>query len=234
MLQIDNIRVAYGQVQVIHGVSFEVNEGELVAIVGANGAGKTTILKTISGLLSPLEGQITFQGKEIGGIPPHQVIHHGLAMVAEGRRLFSKLSVRDNLYLGAYSIRDEQQISEEMDRMMDLFPRLRERLDNQAETLSGGEQQMLALARGLMPRPRLLMVDEMSLGLAPNLVTRVFDLLEEIKKTGITVLLVEQKVRETLEIADRTYVLQTGRIVQEGSGEELLESDQIKKAYLGL
>lgn len=234
MLKVKNLSVGYDNVPVVFDASFEVKEGELVSIVGSNGAGKTTILKTLSGLLKPFSGQIEFLGRRTDRMPAHEIVKCGIAHVPEGRRVFGKMTVLDNLLLGAHTLENQDEIGGRLKEVYDIFPRLKEREFQKAETLSGGEQQMLAIARGLMSKPRLLMVDEMSLGLMPILVDRVMEILKEISRQGLTVLLVEQKVQEALEMADRGYVLQTGRIVAEGTGKELLESDMVKKAYMGM
>ncbi|HOC08496.1 MAG: ABC transporter ATP-binding protein [Clostridiales bacterium] len=233
MLKVKNLKVGYGNVPVIFDLSFEVRQGEVVAIVGSNGAGKSTLLKTISGILRPSAGEILFCDKRIDNIPAYRIVEMGISHVPEGRQVFGKMSIKDNLMLGAYVLRSESEKAARLREVYELFPILRDRENQKAETLSGGEQQMLAIARGLMSNPRLLMVDEMSLGLAPFLVDRVMDTLKVIRNK-VTVLLVEQKVQEALEIADRGYVLQNGRLAMEGSGAELLESDIVKKAYLGL
>jgi len=233
MLKIKNLKVGYGNVPVIFDFSCEVNNGEVVSILGSNGAGKSTLIKTISGLLRPTSGEITFMGERIDSLPAYKILEKGIAQVPEGRQVFGKMTIKDNLLLGAYVIRDESKKQQLLKDIYELFPRLEERAMQKAETLSGGEQQMLAIARGLMSDPKILMIDEMSLGLAPVLVEKVMDTLEIIKER-VTVLLVEQKVQEALEIADRGYVLQNGRLAVEGSGKELLESDIVKKAYLGL
>ncbi len=233
MLKIKNLKVGYGNVPVIFDFSCEVNKGEVVSILGSNGAGKSTLIKTISGLLRPTSGEITFMGERIDSLPAYKILEKGIAQVPEGRQVFGKMTIKDNLLLGAYVIRDESKKQQLLKDIYELFPRLEERAMQKAETLSGGEQQMLAIARGLMSDPKILMIDEMSLGLAPVLVEKVMDTLEIIKER-VTVLLVEQKVQEALEIADRGYVLQNGRLAVEGSGKELLESDIVKKAYLGL
>lgn len=233
MLKVKNLKVGYGSVPVIFDLSFEVRQGEVVAIVGSNGAGKSTLLKTISGILRPSAGEILFCDKRIDNIPAYRIVEMGISHVPEGRQVFGKMSIKDNLMLGAYVLRSESEKAARLREVYELFPILRDRENQKAETLSGGEQQMLAIARGLMSNPRLLMVDEMSLGLAPFLVDRVMDTLKVIRNK-VTVLLVEQKVQEALEIADRGYVLQNGRLAMEGSGAELLESDIVKKAYLGL
>jgi len=233
MLKVKNLKVGYDNVPVIFDFSCEVNKGEVVSILGSNGAGKSTLIKTISGLLRPTSGEITLMGERIDNLPAYKILEKGIAQVPEGRQVFGKMSIKDNLLLGAYVIRDESKKHQLLKDIYELFPRLEERASQKAETLSGGEQQMLAIARGLMSDPKILMIDEMSLGLAPVLVEKVMDTLEIIKER-VTVLLVEQKVQEALEIADRGYVLQNGRLAIEGTGEELLESDIVKKAYLGL
>jgi len=234
MLEVKNLKVGYDNVPVLFDVSFEVKEGEMVSIVGSNGAGKTTTLRTISGLLKPMAGEIDFRGERIDNKPAHEIVKMGLAHVPEGRHVFGKMSVKDNLLTGAYTIKSESEVNKILNEVYEIFPILKDRGDQKAETLSGGEQQMLAIARGLMSKPKLLMVDEMSLGLMPILVDKVMEILKEISRRGMTVLLVEQKVQEALEMADRGYVLQTGRIVAEGSSQELLESDMVKKAYMGM
>ncbi len=233
MLELDGVSVGYKDLTVIHGVSFRVGEGEVVSLVGSNGAGKSTILRAISGLLHPSRGEIRLRGEPIHRTPAHEVVKKRVAMVPEGRQLFGRLSVRDNLLMGAYSLRSREQIEESMEMALALFPFLRDRQGQRAETLSGGEQQQLAIARGLMSRPSLLLLDEPSLGIMPKLVVEIFRTIHEIRKQGITVLLVEQNVFEALEVADRAYVLQTGRIVLQGTGPELLKSDLVRKAYLG-
>lgn len=234
MLRVHDIHCGYDGVPVIFGVSLEVAEGELVAIVGANGAGKSTIMRTIAGLMHPSRGRVEFGGEDITRLPAHRTLRKGISFVPEGRRLFPKLTVRQNLELGAYSLRDRAQVEERLQEVHRLFPLLEERGRQTAETLSGGEQQMCAIARGLMSRPRLLLLDELSLGLMPALVEKVLDAVVKIKEGGTTVLLVEQMVQEALEVADRGYVVQTGKVVQAGSAAELLESEEVRKAYLGL
>ncbi|MBQ1343709.1 MAG: ABC transporter ATP-binding protein [Firmicutes bacterium] len=234
MLKVSNLVLGYDNVPVVFDVSLEVKEKEVVSIVGSNGAGKTTILRGLSGLIRPMGGSIEFLGQDITRTPAHKLVKMGISHVPEGRQLFGKLTVRENLMMGAYTLKDEAAKKDALDQVYHLFPRLKEREDQAAETFSGGEQQMLAIARGMMSKPKLLMIDEMSLGLAPVLVDRVMDSLKEIRATGITVLIVEQKVKEALELADRGYVLATGRILQEGPSSELLESDIVKKAYLGM
>jgi branched-chain amino acid transport system ATP-binding protein len=234
MLEVSHIRVCYDQVPAIHDVSFRIEGGDIVSIIGANGAGKSTLLKTISGLLHPDPGQIEFLGERIDQLPAHRIVELGISHAPEGRRIFQYMTVQRNLRLGAYSQKAEEIREETLKQVFEIFPILRERLDQKAGTLSGGEQQMLAIARGLMSRPKLLMLDEPSLGLMPTLVTQVFDTIKRINAEGTTILLVEQNVREALELADRAYVLQTGNIVLEGTGEELLESDLVRRAYLGI
>ncbi|RLG67515.1 MAG: branched-chain amino acid ABC transporter ATP-binding protein [Methanobacteriota archaeon] len=234
MLEVKNIKVCYDDVPALHDVSFEVREGEIVSIVGSNGAGKSTILKTISGLLHPVSGEIRFEGERIDRDPPYAIVAKGIAHVPEGRRIFSRMTVLENLLLGAYTRKSQEERAETLERIFELFPILKERRNQRAGTLSGGEQQMLAIARGLMSRPKLLMLDEPSLGLMPILVTKLFDTIKRINEEGITILLVEQNVREALELADRAYVLVTGNIVLEGTGRELLEAEMVKKAYLGM
>ena len=234
MLKVRNLKLGYDNVPVIFGVDLDVHEKEVVSIVGSNGAGKSTILRGLSGLIKPMDGTIEFMGENINKIPAHKLVEMGIAHVPEGRQLFGKLSVKENLMMGAYVLKDEAKKKDALEQVFDLFPRLKERENQAAETFSGGEQQMLAIARGLMSKPKLLMIDEMSLGLAPVLVDKVMESLKIISSTGITVLLVEQKVQEALELADRGYVLSTGRILTSGTSQELLASDIVKKAYLGL
>ncbi len=234
MLKVSNVDVLYGTAQALWKVSFEVGEGETVAIIGSNGAGKTTILKTISGLLRPASGEITFFGKRIDKLPPHHIVEMGIIHVPEGRRLFPHMSVIENLELGAYTKAAREKMDETLEKVFEMFPVLKERKRQMAGTLSGGEQQMLAVARGLMARPKLLMLDEPSLGLAPKLVLRVFESIKEIKQMGVMVLLVEQNVYHALELADRAYVLETGRITLKGTGKELLNNEYVKRAYLGM
>jgi branched-chain amino acid transport system ATP-binding protein len=234
ILQVSNIHCAYDNVPVIFNVSFEVKEKELVAIVGANGAGKSTIMKTIAGLIHPKTGMIKFKGEDISHLPANMILRKGISYIPEGRRLFAKLTVSENLELGAYIENDRNEIERRKREVLELFPILEERRKQIAETLSGGEQQMLAIARGLMSNPELLMLDELSLGLMPSLVESVMETIVRINKQGTTILLVEQKVQEALEIADRGYVIQTGKIIQSGTSLELLNSDEVKKAYLGM
>ena len=233
MLKLKNINAGYGNVPVLFDFSCEVNEGEVDSIVGSNGAGKTTLMRVISGIIKPSSGEMEFFGKSIAKLPAHKIVELGIAHVPEGRQVFGKLSVRENLMLGAFTVKSDSAKSKRLREMFNLFPILEERQNQQAETLSGGEQQMMAIARGLMSSPKLLLVDEMSLGLAPVLVEKVLETLKLVAKE-VTILLVEQKVQEALEIADRGYVIQNGRIVLAGTGPELLESDTVKKAYMGM
>ncbi len=234
MLSLDNVEVGYDGVPALHGVSFDIAAGEIVTIVGSNGAGKSTILKTVSGLLRPIAGSVRFEQRRIDGVSAHRVVGLGIAHVPEGRRLFARLTVTQNLTVGAYTRKSPGERSAMRDRIFDLFPILRDRQTQLAGTLSGGEQQMLAIGRGLMAQPRLLMLDEPSLGIAPRLVEDILASLARIKAEGATILLVEQNVVEALQLADRGYVLQTGRIVLSGTGAELLRSDLVRQAYLGM
>jgi branched-chain amino acid transport system ATP-binding protein len=234
MLKVKGISVRYDIVPILEDVSFSVEEGQFVAIVGANSAGKTTILKTVSGLVNPFEGSIEFLSKPIHTIPPYEIAAKGIAHIPEGRRIFDKLTVEENLLVGAHTRDDAEEVKETLHEMFSLFPRLEERANQKGETLSGGERQQLAIARGLMAKPRLLMLDEPSLGLSPILSQKVIRTCEEIRKQGTTILMVEQKVTEVLKLVDQGYVLQRGKIIMEGRGKELLESDLIRKAYLGM
>ena len=234
MLEVKKISVSYLGVPVIREVSFKVEEGQMVSIVGSNGAGKSTLLKTISGLLRPLSGEITFLGKRIDTLPPYEITSAGISHIPEGRKVFAKLSVLDNLLVGAHTRNSRPEVEQTLEEILALFPILAERKTQKGETLSGGEQQMLAIARGLMSKPKLMMLDEPSLGLMPSLSVKVIEILKRISSNGTTILLVEQKVKDALELADRAYVLQTGSIVQEGTGADLLKSDNIRKAYLGM
>jgi branched-chain amino acid transport system ATP-binding protein len=234
MLKVSRISVRYDIIPVLEEVSFSVEEGQLVAIVGANSAGKSTILKTVSGLVRPYAGSITFLEESIEALPPHDIAARGIAHVPEGRRIFDKLTVRENLLVGAHTRVDAREVEDSVQEMFRLFPLLEERQNQKGETLSGGERQQLAIARGLMAKPRLLILDEPSLGLSPILSNKVIHTCEEIRKKGTTILIVEQKVVEVLKVIDRGYVLQRGKVVMEGKGEELLASDMIRKAYLGL
>ena len=235
MLQVNSIDVAYGDVQVLHEVSLDIREGELVAVIGANGAGKTTLLKTISGLLRPLSGEISFKDGTISNLNPERIVAQGIVQVPEGRLLFPDMTVRENLEMGAYLERNKDTVNERMASVYELFPVLKERSTQLAGTLSGGEQQMLAVGRGLMAGPELFMFDEPSLGLAPKLVQSIFEMVQHInKELGVTVLLVEQNVRQSCEISDRAFVLENGRMVLHGTGLEMLENDHVREAYLGL
>ena len=231
ILKIDDINVFYGSIHAIKGISLEVNEGEIVTLIGANGAGKTTTLHTVSGLLRPRSGSIQFCGEDITRIPAHKLVERGLAHCPEGRRIFLQMTVQENLDMGAYIRRDD--FSASLDEVYELFPRLKERRKQVAGTLSGGEQQMLAMGRALMSKPKLLMLDEPSMGLAPILVEQIFDIIKNLHAVGTTILLVEQNAQAALSIADRAYVLETGKITLSGTGAELVKSDEVRKAYLG-
>ncbi|MBX3083191.1 MAG: ABC transporter ATP-binding protein [Anaerolineae bacterium] len=233
MLQVENIEVYYGKIYALKGVSLTVNEGELVALIGSNGAGKSTTLRTISGLLRPKQGSVTYNGQRIDKIAPHQIVRLGLAHCPEGRRIFGRLSVYENLTLGAVTRTDRAEIERNREQVFDLFPRLKERASQLASTLSGGEQQMLAMGRALMSQPKLLLLDEPSLGLAPMLVTQIFNIVQSIRQRGGTILLVEQNARQALQIADRAYVMETGKIILAGSAAELQANPQVEHAYLG-
>jgi branched-chain amino acid transport system ATP-binding protein len=234
VLEFDHVSVGYGDLTVVQDVSFRVDAGEVVSLVGSNGAGKSTILRTVAGLLHPISGEIRLDGDPIHRTPPYDIVRKKrVAMVPEGRQLFGRLSVWDNLLMGAYTLRNQAEVDESLETVLSLFPILKDRRTQRAETLSGGEQQQLAIARGLMSRPSLLMLDEPSLGIMPKLVAEIFQTIHDIRKRGITVLLVEQNVFEALEVSDRAYVLQSGSVVLEGPGRELLDSDLVRKAYLG-
>nr|WP_040659841.1 ABC transporter ATP-binding protein [Oscillibacter ruminantium] len=232
MLSVENLNVAYGSIHAVKGVSFDVNEGEIVTLIGANGAGKSTTLNTIAGLLRGKSGSVTFMGEDLGKIPPHKIVSRGMALVPEGRRVFLQMSVQENLEMGAYT-KGGAGVPADLEMVYDLFPRLKERRRQVAGTLSGGEQQMLAMGRALMSHPKLLMLDEPSMGLAPILVEQIFEIIQNLHKAGSTILLVEQNAQAALSIADRGYVLETGKIVTTGPSGELLASAAIKKAYLG-
>ena len=232
LLKVDNINVFYGNIHAVKDVSFEVNEGEIVTLIGANGAGKSTTLKTVSGLLHPKTGDVLYKGKSIKGVRAHKIVEAGLAQVPEGRHVFLHMTVEENLDMGAYT-QPNSTIAPNKEKVFELFPRLKERRKQLAGTMSGGEQQMLAMGRALMSKPRLLMLDEPSMGLAPILVEQIFDIIQELNQHGTTILLVEQNAQAALSIADRGYVLETGKIVTSGTGTELLASPEIKKAYLG-
>ncbi len=234
MLKVEHIDVFYGDLQVLWDVSFEVHAGEIVVLLGANGAGKSTTLKTISSLLRPQKGSISFEGSRLDEVPAHQIIEFGIAHVPEGRRLFPEMTVEENLITGSLKGESKVKRNDTMESVYDLFPRLRERRKQNAGTLSGGEQQMLAVGRGLMSLPKLLMFDEPSLGLAPILVSEIFHMVENVRKQGVTVMLVEQNVKNTLTMCDRAYILENGRITMTGTSKELLNNDHIKQAYLGL
>ena len=231
ILKVENLNVYYGSIHAVKGISFEVNQGEIVTLIGANGAGKSTTLNTITGLLRSRTGSVTFLGETLGKVPPHKVVSKGLALVPEGRRVFLQMTVEENLEMGAFT--RSGTAAEDMEQVYTLFPRLKERRRQIAGTLSGGEQQMLAMGRALMSRPKLLMLDEPSMGLAPILVEQIFDIIRDLHQAGTTILLVEQNAQAALSVADRGYVLETGRIVTSGTGKELLTSPAIKKAYLG-
>lgn len=233
LLEIKDLEVFYGMIQAIKGVSFQVNEGEVIALIGANGAGKTTILHTVTGLLEAKKGSVFFDGKDITKTPAHKIVSMGMAHVPEGRRVFANLSVYQNLRMGAYTRKDKQEIEETLMTVYKRFPRLEERKNQLAGTLSGGEQQMLAMGRALMSHPRIILMDEPSMGLSPIFVNEIFDIIKEVSASGTTVLLVEQNAKKALSISDRGYVLETGKIVLEGRSEDLLNNDSIKKAYLG-
>lgn len=232
LLKVDNIHVYYGAIHAIKGISLEVNEDEIVTLIGANGAGKSTTLNTIAGLLKPRQGTVQFDGKDMHGFTANRIVSQGMALCPEGRRIFQQMTVRENLEMGGYT-RPASEISGSMDEMFQRFPRLKEREKQIAGTLSGGEQQMLAIARALMSRPRLLMLDEPSMGLAPILVEQIFSIIKELHNSGVTVLLVEQNAQMALSVADRAYVLETGNITMEGTASELLHNDSVRKAYLG-
>jgi branched-chain amino acid transport system ATP-binding protein len=233
MLKIDNIDVYYGAIHALKGISLEVKEGEIVTLIGANGAGKSTTLRTISGLLKPKTGSITFLGQNIEGVRAHEIVKKGISQVPEGRRVFAEMTVMENLDLGAFVRKDKAGIQQDLKHVFELFPRLEERKNQSAGTLSGGEQQMLAMGRALMSRPKLLLLDEPSMGLAPLLIKEIFNIIVDINKSGTTVLLVEQNANMALSIANRAYVLETGRITLSGSAKELAASEDVRKAYLG-
>lgn len=233
MLQVTDLKVNYGVIQAIKGVSFEVNEGEVIALIGANGAGKTTILHTVTGLIAPKSGKIEFEGKDITKMPAHKIVTLGMAHVPEGRRVFADLSVYENLLMGAFTRKDKDEISQTLEMVYKRFPRLKERKNQVAGTLSGGEQQMLAMGRALMSHPKIILMDEPSMGLSPILVNEIFDIIRSVNEAGTTVLLVEQNAKKALDIADRAYVLETGKIVTSGDAKVLMNDDSIKKAYLG-
>lgn len=233
MLKVENLVVSYGMIEAIKGLSFEVNDGEIVTLIGANGAGKTTTMQTISGLLKPVSGSITLDGVELTKVPAHKIVSLGLAQVPERRRVFTQQSVEDNLLLGAYTRKDKEEIQKDLEEVYEWFPRLNERRKQLAGTLSGGEQQMLAMGRALMAKPKIMLLDEPSMGLSPLLVKEIFHIIEEINKKGTTIFLVEQNAKMALAIADRAYVLETGKITLEGTGAELSNDARVQKAYLG-
>lgn len=233
LLEVSDLKVYYGVIQAIKGISFEVNQGEVVALIGANGAGKTTTLHTVSGLLPAKEGKIIFDGKDISKVPAHKIVSMGMAHVPEGRRIFQELSVLENLKLGAYTRKNKAEIAESIEMVYDKFPRLKERKNQVAGTLSGGEQQMLAMGRALMSKPKIIVMDEPSMGLSPIFVSNIFDIIQTIRETGTTVLLVEQNAKKALSIADRAYVLETGKISLSGKASDLINDASVKKAYLG-
>jgi len=233
MLEVKNIQVAYGKIIAVKDVSVTVNQGEIVTLIGSNGAGKSTTLRTISGLIKPKSGEITFNGKRIDGMPGHDIVSLGICHSPEGRRIFPRMTVKENLELGAFLRNDKAAVNADMDRVLDLFPRLKERIKQTAGTMSGGEQQMLAVSRALMGDPKLLLLDEPSMGLAPVLVELIFDTIVKIRKQGITILLIEQNATAALEVADRAYVLESGKVKMSGSAKELSSDDKVTKAYLG-
>ena len=233
MLSVNNLQVHYGMIQAIKDVSFEVNEGEVIALIGTNGAGKTTILHTVSGLLQPTKGSVIFEGQDITKIPAHKIVSLGMAHVPEGRRVFAQLTVLENLKLGAYTRKDKNEMEETLKMIYKRFPRLEERKNQIAGTLSGGEQQMLAMGRALMSHPKIILMDEPSMGLSPIFVEEVFKIIRDISAEGVTVLLVEQNAKKALNIADRAYVLETGNIILQGDAKKLMNDESVKKAYLG-
>lgn len=233
LLEVKDIQVYYGMIQALKGVSFEVNEGEVIALIGANGAGKTTTLHTVTGLLRSKSGQIIFDGQDITRIPPHKIVTMGMAHVPEGRRVFSNMTVLQNLKMGAFTRTDKDEIEDTIRKVYKRFPRLEERQGQTAGTLSGGEQQMLAMGRALMSKPRIILMDEPSMGLSPIFVNEIFDIIKEVSESGTTVLLVEQNAKKALSIADRAYVLETGRIILDGDADDLLNDESVQKAYLG-
>ena len=233
LLEVNNLEVYYGVICALKGISFEVNEGEIVSLIGANGAGKTTMMQSVVGIIPKRSGTVLFDGQDITKTPCHKIVKLGMTQVPEGRRIFQELSVYENLMMGAYTVKDQQQFKQELDKVFDLFPRLAERRKQVAGTLSGGEQQMLAMSRALISKPKLLMLDEPSMGLAPILVDQIFSIIKELHAAGTTILLVEQNASKALEIADRAYVLETGSIMLSGTGKELMNSPEVQKAYLG-
>ena len=233
MLEVRDLQVYYGMIHAIKGISFDVNQGEVIALIGANGAGKTTTLHTITGLLAPKSGSVLFEGKDITKVPAHKIVSMGMAHVPEGRRVFAELSVYENLKMGAYTRKDKKEIEESLANVYKRFPRLEERKNQMAGTLSGGEQQMLAMGRALMSKPKMILMDEPSMGLSPIFVNEIFDIIRAVSESGTTVLLVEQNAKKALSISDRAYVLETGTITMSGKAKDLLEDEAVKKAYLG-
>ncbi len=233
LLKVENLQVFYGVIQAVKGISFEVNQGEIVALIGANGAGKTTVLHTVTGLVPAKAGSITYNGVDLLKTPSHKIVAMGMAHVPEGRRIFQELTVLENLQMGAFTRRDKGEVAQTLQMVYERFPRLEERKKQVAGTLSGGEQQMLAIGRALMSKPDIILMDEPSMGLSPLFVTEIFDIIQEINKAGTTVLIVEQNAKKVLSIADRAYVLETGNIILDGPAKELLNNDSVKKAYLG-
>ena len=233
MLEVRDLQVYYGMIHAIKGISFDVNQGEVIALIGANGAGKTTTLHTITGLLAPKSGSVLFEGKDIAKVPAHKIVSMGMAHVPEGRRVFAELSVYENLKMGAYTRKDKKEIEESLANVYKRFPRLEERKNQMAGTLSGGEQQMLAMGRALMSKPKIILMDEPSMGLSPIFVNEIFDIIRAVSESGTTVLLVEQNAKKALSISDRAYVLETGTITMSGKAKDLLEDEAVKKAYLG-
>lgn len=233
ILHVEDLNVYYGSIHAVKGISFDVEEGEIVTLIGANGAGKSTTLNTVAGLLKPREGKIEFEGESLLGIPPHKIVSRGMALCPEGRRVFLQMSVRDNLEMGAFTRTDSAEVADSLEMVFDRFPRLKEREGQSAGTLSGGEQQMLAMGRALMSKPRLLMLDEPSMGLAPILVQEIFNIIKSLHDMGTTVLLVEQNARMALSIADRAYVLETGHVSMSGDAADLANDERVKQAYLG-
>ncbi len=233
LLEVNNLHVSYGAIRALNGISFNLNKGEIVALIGANGAGKTTTLRTISGLIKPSQGSIKFDGQELTKMQPHKIVSLGISQVPEGRRVFPLMSVMENLEMGAYTRKNKKEINEALEIVFKRFPRLKERIHQPAGTLSGGEQQMLAMGRALMSRPKILLLDEPSMGLAPMLVKEIFDIIKVINQSGTTILLVEQNAHMALSIANRAYVLETGSIVLSGPADELAKNEQVRKAYLG-
>ena len=233
ILHVEDLNVYYGAIHAVKGISFDVEEGEIVTLIGANGAGKSTTLNTVAGLLKPREGKVEFEGESLLGVPPHSIVSKGIALCPEGRRVFLQMSVRENLEMGAFTRTDASEVAQSLEMVFERFPRLKERETQSAGTLSGGEQQMLAMGRALMSKPRLLMLDEPSMGLAPILVQEIFDIIEQLHSAGTTVLLVEQNARMALKVADRAYVLETGKVSMSGKAADLASDERVKQAYLG-